>query len=265
MGLCCYRTSNAARHDAPQYRIAALDILQPITLGSVLIRGLMNGAIDEERFNWLFSVTGAAADGDVTLETGFGKRNADATFSFASGDATAPGDANRWDPQTLTGTLAGESISAPALAGTFTVAMLNADGSVALELPLQAFEVVNMSMTEMRSCLGNRRSRSYCTDDASLQAFITIGDAQAGVVDLPPINTSLSNFIRGKFSYTGDCMTDTDPTTGPPAGWTVPPDARCAGGICTETCTPGADLSDASTCNAWKVLADFAGQGVTIN
>ncbi len=260
MGACCYRTSNADRLDAPQFRVAALTITQPGTLASPIVRGAVNQAIDEERFNWLFAVTGAAADGEVTLKTGFGSRSADATFSFANGDAPAPGDATRWDPQSFTGTLAGELITAPALAGAFTVPILSADGtSVVLELPLQAFQIVGMSMSEMRSCVGNRGGRSYCSKDADLQTFITISDAQAGMVDLPPINTSLCNFIRGDTSATGDCM-DVDPAT-----WVVKPDARCDAGVCTETCTPGTDLTAAGTCNAWKLLGGFAAHGVTIN
>lgn len=260
MGACCYRTTNADRHDTPQFRIAALSISTPSTLASPIVKSAVNLAIDEERFNWLFSMTGAAADGDVAISTGFGKRNADATFAFASGDAPAPGDPNRWDPQMFTGTLAGETVSAPALTNAFTVPILDTDGtSVVLELPLQAFEVLDMTMSEMRSCVGSRGGRSYDTTDANLQTFITIADAQAGTVDLPPINTSLCNFIRGDSSATGDCM-DVDPAT-----WTVQPDARCEAGACTETCTPGTDLTDAGTCNAWKLTGGFAAHGVTIN
>jgi len=102
-------------------------------------------------------------------------------------------------------------------------------------------------------------SRSYSTTDASIQTFVTIADAQAGVVDLPPINTSLCNFVRGASAASGDCM-DVDPAT-----WTVQPDARCEAGSCTETCTPGTELTNTSTCNAWKLLGGFAAQGVTIN
>jgi hypothetical protein len=260
MGACCYRTTNLDRHDDPQFRVAALSISQPGTLASPIVKSAVNLAIDEERFNWLFSVTGAAADGDITLKTGFGSRNADATFSFANGDAPAPGDVNRWDPQTIMGTLAGEVISTPALTGAFTVPILDADGtSVVLELPLQGFEVVSMTMSEDRSCVGTRGGRSYSTTEADLQTFITIADAQAGMVDLPPINTSLCNFIRGATSATGDCM-DEDPAT-----WMFGPDARCEAGACTEGCTAGPDLTDAATCNAWKLLGGFAAHGVTIN
>jgi len=260
MGVCCYRTSNADRLDAPEFRIAGLAISEPGTLASTIVKSAVNMAIDEERFNWLFSVAGATADGDVTLKTGFGSRNSDATFSFANGDAPAPGDVNRWDPQTFMGTLTGESISAPALTSPFTVPILTADGTgVVLELPLQAFEVVNMTMSENRTCVGTRGARSYTTMDASLQTFITIADAQAGIVDLPPINTSLCNFIRGAASATGDCR-DVDPAT-----WTVMPNARCEAGVCTEACTPGTDLTAGGTCNAWKLLGGFAAHGVTIS
>ncbi len=253
MGACCARMSNEGRTDAPEFRVSGLRILEPATLSAGLVRSALQDALDEERFNWLIRVGNAGADGDVMIETGFGSRNADATYAFASGAAPAPGDPNRWDPLTVTGTLAGEGLSAPAITDTFTVPILEDDGvAVVLELPLQAFELVSATMSESRTCIGLRNGSVYGTDDGSLQTYITVEDAMAGNVELPPINTSLCNFIAGMASEMGPC---TDIAQGE---WPVPPNALCTDGTCTDTCDPASD------CNAWRVSGGFSAHGVEI-
>ena len=253
MGVCCARMSNEGRTDAPEFRVSGLRILEPTTLSAGLVRSALQDALDEERFNWLIRISGADADGDVTIETGFGSRNAGATYSFASGSAPAPGDPNRWDPQTITGTLTGEEIIAPAITNTFTVPILEDDGvAVVLELPLQAFELNCAAMTENRTCIGQRNGTVYQTEHGSLQTYITVADAMMGMVELPPINTSLCNFIAGMASEMGPC---TDIAQGE---WPVPPNALCTGGTCSDTCDPASD------CNAWRVSGGFSAHGVEI-
>ncbi len=76
--------TNSDRTTAPEYRVNALRILEPASLSGALFRGAFQQALDEERFNWLIRLEGAGADGDVTVTTGFGARNADATFAFSA-------------------------------------------------------------------------------------------------------------------------------------------------------------------------------------
>lgn len=253
MGACCYRASNADRQDAPEFRVSALRIQEPATLSASLVRAALTQALDEERFNWLIRITGADADGDITIETGFGQRNADATFSFTNGGAPAPGDPNRWDPLTVTGTLTGESITAPPISETFTVPILEADGSaVVLELPLRSFELECSEMTDSRNCIGQRDGRVYQTSHGHLKTYVTITDAMSGRVSIPPIDTTLCNFIAGMPSNMGAC------TDMPQGDWPNPPNARCEGGSCTESCDPATD------CNAWRISGGFAAHGVEI-
>ena len=253
MGACCYRASNASRPDAPEFRVSALRIREPATLSASLVRSALTTALDEERFNWLIRITGADSDGDVTIETGFGQRNADATFSFASGGAPAPGDPNRWNPLSVTGTISGETITAPPIAETFTVPILDAEGtSVVLELPLRSFELECSVMSDDRSCIGERDGRVYQTNHGHLKTYVTVADAMMGRVEIPPIMASLCNFIAGMTSNTGAC------TDVPQADWPTPPNARCEGGSCSESCDPATD------CNAWRISGGFAAHGVEI-
>lgn len=256
MGSCCWRSSNATQLDTATFRIAALKIEEPASLANTIVGQALNSALDEERFNWLISISGAAADGSIEVTTGFGERNADNTFSYLSGTAPAPGDVNRWDAVTTAADLEGECFSAAPIANAFTVPILEDDGvAVVLELPLQAFELVNMSMNEDRSCVGVRRPASYSTDDAEINTYITIADAMNGQVELPPISTSLCNFIAGMTSETLPCN---DPSL-PQADWPVPPNAVCTAGACSDTC----DV--ATECNAWRIRGGFAAHGIAIN
>jgi len=258
LGACCYRTSNARCLDGPQFRMAALSVTEPSTLANPVVRSALNQAMDEERFNWLLSVS--IEGSRVSVEAGNGLRNPDPTFSFSDGDASPPGDPNRWDPPLpWEGMLVGENLTTSAWGRPMRVAVLDdIAGHAMFELPLTAFEITHMSMTEGRSCVGARESRSYTTMDGSFVAYIEVLEADLTPVTLPPINTSLCNFIRGAFSATAPCTT-VDATT-----WAAPPNARCEGGTCNMDCTPNAALSNPTACNAWRLSGGFAAQGVTI-
>ncbi|MCA9602073.1 MAG: hypothetical protein KC417_08620, partial [Myxococcales bacterium] len=93
---CCFRSSNADKQDAPQFRLTSLNISAPAPLANPLIVSIVQGALNNESFNWLVQLDGAGGDGDVTVRTGLGIRAADGSFSFAYGQAPAPGSANRW-------------------------------------------------------------------------------------------------------------------------------------------------------------------------
>lgn len=253
MGACCYRTSNADRQATPDYRMANLRLMEPRSLSNAIILNILNGAIEDERFNWLIRVTGADADGAVTITTGFGRGNADGTFSFANGDADPPGDPDRWNPQMIDGTLAGETITTGTLADIFAVPVVNDDGGVILELPLRGFRVIGATMSEERSCIGNRSGNAYCGRDGMVETFIAVEDAD-GIVDQPPVLASLCNLLAGDLG-----AGEEDCNERPRSEWSVPPNALCDGGNCTTgACDP---LTD---CNAWRVVGGFAAHGVTI-
>src|SRR5687768_13039749 len=60
-GPCCYRASQAGSTDAPELRLAYIDIDAPEgSLTSPLLLNILNDALERESFNWLFRVEGAA-------------------------------------------------------------------------------------------------------------------------------------------------------------------------------------------------------------
>ena len=254
MGPCCYRKSNAGDLANPELRLAGVSITSPTSLGNPIISAALAAALDEERFNWLIKIAGADADGEVTIDTGFGFRDPGPTYRFANNDAPAAGgDPARWNPLMAMATITGESISAPPLMGSFTVPIIEEDGtSVVLELPLQNLSLQMLTLSEDRSCVGVRRPTSYSTMDGSLTTYITVADSLVGRVMLPPIDTSLCNVIAGQPTEPMRCETE------PQEMWAVPPDSMCLGG----TCTAGACA--VAECNAWQIVGGFAAHGVEI-
>ncbi len=253
MGACCYRVRNeGARLDAPEMRLAELKVTAPTSLSNTLVRSLLKSALDDERFNWIFR--SAVTGGDIAIETGYGERNADATFSFASGTAPSPGDANRWNPVTLTGTIADEVVMTGALDGAMTVPVFDDDGvTLTAEFPLRGLALTSVTLTEDRSCIGSRNSVQYTTDSGLLEAYITVEEAKTvPIVVGSTLDTTLCMFVAGRSSEEGTC----DDT--PQADWPVPPDSMCD----TSGCSMGG--CDASDCNAWHLTSEFAAHGVEI-
>ncbi len=262
MGPCCYRKSNADSLDNPTMRVAGVQITTPPSLSTIIVTTLLVDALDRELFNWLIDteITGT----DVTLTTGYGIKNADDSFSFTMGTAPGPGDPNRWDPVIISGSIAGETVSAPVLNETFTVPVLDEDGmTVTLELPLRNMTIEMATLSEERSCIGGRLpGNRWTTDDGLLTAFITVEDADAGVLDVPDagINTTLCMFtanISGEPDGTTCAMVDQ-------ATWPTQPDALCDDAGCTQDPGDGSVCDGSTTCNAWFISAGFAAQGVDI-
>jgi len=254
MGPCCARVSNADRMDMPELRVSALTLTQPGSLGNPIVRGVLNGAIDEERFNWLMRAT--VSGGEVTVETGYGQRQSDATFSFVEGGAPSPGDPDRWNPVSLDGTLTGETIEVPPLPAAFSVPIFEEDATtLIIELPLNQFQVEMATLSEDRTCIGLRSAtgRSYDTSQGVISTYVTVADAMEGRVEVSPFDTSLCRFIAGLGNGETPC------TEEPLDSWMFPPDATCDDdGACNTDCS-------GETCNAWLVRGNFSAHGVEIN
>jgi hypothetical protein len=286
MGACCYRESNAANPDTPMMRVAGVEIATPPSLATIVVTSLLVAALDDELFNWLISTEISGTD--ATITTGYGVKNADGTFSFTMGTAPGPGDPNRWDPVTITGSIAGETVSAPELNQTLTVPVLDEDGTtVTLELPLRNMSITMATLSEDRSTIGSRLPGGrWTSDQGQLQAYITVEDADAGILDVPDamIYQSLCTFIANMPAEGGDCAAPTDCTTGydcvegtctRPANcvdvaqsedeWASKPDSLCDTSGCTQDPGDGSVCDPGTTCNAWFISAGFAAQGVTIN
>lgn len=258
-GPCCARRDNSDRRAAPEFRLSGLSLSQPRSIGNPIVRSALNSALESELFNWLIRVEGADADGAVTITTGYGVRNADNTFSFADGDAPGPGDPDRWNPESAAGTLAGELITTELVSGTLVIPVFEEDGeTVAIELPLSSLELLGMEMSHDRSCVGDRLSVRYDTRQAQVRTFMTVEAALAGRISIPPIDSSLCNFIRGAASSEVEC------TEVPQSEWDLKPDAICDAAGCREAGDASEECDPDSTCNAWVVLGEFAAHAIEI-
>ena len=272
MGACCWRASNATRLDAPELRLAALRLTAPMgsTLTSPILRGILNKSFDGERFNWLIQATGAptTGNGPVTIRTGYGERATNGTFAFTMGEAPAPGDVNRWDPITVTGTMTGETISTPASDGAVPLTIPVFDEAdptlLVVELPVFGLELVNAPLSEDRSCIGLRNTTSYTTaDGGDLRAYIRVEDARTRMVVVPPsLSATLCAVIAGSLTMSTYCDM-------PQSEWLAKPNSLCNATGCeantvgaTDVCDP--TMSGAGGCNAWELLGEFAAQGVDI-
>ncbi len=223
--------------------------MSPPALSARLVRSAFQASIDEERFNWLVRLRVAGTS--ASIETGHGARNVDSSFSFTA-SAAVPPPADRWDPAIGMGTMTGEALTSIPIRDTFWVPVLEDDlRTVVLDMPWRDFELLDVTFTEDRTCVGTRSGTVYTTTDGELAMYITIADAMVSRVDLPPIDTSLCNFIAGMASHEGLC------TGIPRVSWPSPPDSFCGTGGCTTTCAT-------AECNAWRVVAGFAAHGVEI-
>ncbi len=265
MGSCCWRASNASQLTAPELRLAGLKINNPASLGSTIIRGLLQGAFDEERFNWLVRVEGAPATGmgPIMIKTGLGFRDPAGTFAYAMNNAPMPGALDRWDPKSFAGTMDGETFSAPRTSEVITLPIFSQPDdagvtSILFELPLRNLEMLPSTLSEDRSCVGLRNPASYDTMSGHLRAYLTVADTSAARLDVSSIHATICMLIAGMSSMMGNC------SDYPQSGWMVKPDSLCdAAGCISNRATPGTCMPD-TTCNAWELNADFAAQGVSI-
>lgn len=257
---CCYRRSNADQLAAPEMRLTFVDIVEPAdsNLSGATIRGALNTSIRDEEFNWLLRMEGGAADGPVTIVTGYGLRTSDvapSTYAFSG-----PPNPDRWNPVSIPATLAGEMVSSNVLEGSITVPVLDENGvDVQLELVLRSLQILEATMTEQRSCIGTKVGGAPQRFDPAgrLAAFIEVAPSRTGVISLPGLTTSVCSAVAGDLTATY--------CDRPQSEWRVKPDSLCDATSCAQN-TPGMmDVCDPdTTCNAWYLVAEFAAAGVEI-
>jgi len=266
MGPCCWRVDQTTQSEAPEARLNYLEITEPIgsPLASMTLRRVLNESMQDESFNWLFRVDGAAADGAVTVVTGFGRRNTDGTYSFSGG--SADGDPDTWCPASLPATLAGESVASEELEGALTVPVFDDAGvMLQVELVLRALTIREANWTESRSCIGAKTNRPFTyTPGAELAAFIEVEPSRTQMINVPPVITTVCAAVAGALDDATYCDTVAQ------GEWMIPPDSLCDATGCMQNTTGMTDVCDpASTdpggCNAWHLVAGFAAAGVDID
>lgn len=250
LGACCYRHANTDRRAQPQYRVAGLQFSQPQSLANALLTSITTNSIDEERFNWLFTLEGADDDGPVTIRTGSARRQRDGRFAFTRGAGGIP-----WDPVTIEGSLLGAIWQGGPALQSVALVIFNPDGEhVDAELPIRELRLARAVMSPDRNCIGRRLLTSYDTDDGEVSGYLTLEDAgkvSVGIGGLDPIR--LCMVLLGSPAASGEC------SALPRGEWQFPPDARCDGAGCRSGgCDP---LHD---CNAWIVRGTFAAQAVEV-
>jgi hypothetical protein len=261
-GDCCYRVSQEDQLDSPELRLRSLQLVGPAGAALVLpipTGTLLNSSLANETFNWLFRITGADADGPVDIETGFGVPNGDGSYAFS----TMP----RYAPVMLSGTLTGESITTEESSSVLIVPVFDPTGEVLqVELALHAVRLVESTLSDNRSCVGSIGARFMYTTGAQLAGYITVAEARAGMVNVPPINAELCTLIASPNLG--------DPKTGPycdqeQGTWAVRPDSLCDGENCMQNADGAEVCSEDGTgalplCNAWVLVANFAAVGIDI-
>lgn len=257
-GACCYRASQADHADSPEMRIRYLDIAAPSAspLASTAVEGVLNSTLGTETFNWLIAMSLSGSDGAVDITTGFGTRIAGppTTYSFA-----ADGD---FPPATISGTRTGDTITSGTASTPVEIPIYDETGTVQqITLILHALRVMEATLSEESSCIGALSGNRFTTA-ATLEGYVTVEDAQNGTINVPPINTTLCSLIAGELITPSgsDPLCDRDRSE-----WTAQPDSLCDGETCqanpagsTEVCDP------LTTCNAWRLEANFAAVGVEI-
>lgn len=261
MGPCCWRNDNSTQQDAPEFRLTYLELIEPVgsPLASMTLRTVLNGAMQDETFSWLFRTEGAAADGPVTIVTGYGKRQADGTYMFSAG--AADGDPDAWCPVSIPATLAGETVTSDPIVGAVTIPIFDDTGTILqVELTLRNISIDNATWTEARACVGFKTARPFTyTPDAQLTAFIEVEPSRTQVIMVPPVETTVCAAIAGAID---------DPTyceVVPRNMWMTMPNSLCDAAGCTKNTDGMTDVCDpATTCNAWQVRGAFAAGGVDI-
>lgn len=268
-GPCCYRESQAAQRDNPELRLAYIDIEAPEgSLTSTVLLGVLNDALARESFNWLFRIEGAEADGPVMIRTGFGYGPLGGPYEFPTGAMSGPFDLPEYVPVAIPGNLSGEIITSEVYDGALVVPVLNTAGTeVQLELTLRNIRVIAAEASTDRSCFGFLQGRGYATG-AILDGYVEVAGARTGMVVSGPIMTTVCTAIASPNISDATYCEDN-----PQSMWRVQPDSLCpptgpcmANTGCDEdVCDRGADsTSGLPACNAWRLVARFAAQGVQI-
>jgi hypothetical protein len=252
---CCYRYSQADQQATPEMRLRFIEIDEPAMspLASTAVESVLNNGLQEETFNWLFRTTGAAADGPIEISTGYGVRNADGTYTLGSAE---------YPPITLPGTLADETVTTDTVLGPLAIPIFDETGTILqIVLTLRSVRVVEANLTDMRNCIGTRRGNSFTTD-ASLEGFVTVADAREGMINVPPIMSTLCSVIAGELATPAGMMPMCDR---PQSTWTAKPDSLCDDMGCEANPAGSTSVCDPdTTCNAWRLLANFAAVGIDI-
>jgi hypothetical protein len=252
---CCYRYSQADQQAAPELRLRFLAIDEPAMspLASPTVEGVLNTGLSEETFNWLFRTTGADGDGPVEISTGYGVRNPDGTYTLGSAE---------YPPITLMGTLTGETVSTDTVAGPLEIPVFDETGMVLqVVLSLRSIRVTDVVWSESRSCVGRLTGRTF-EPAGNLEGFITVEDARAGSINVPPIMSTLCSVIAGELATPAGMPPMCDR---PQTEWTAKPDSLCDASGCMANPAGSTSVCDPdTTCNAWRLAARFAAVGIDI-
>lgn len=268
MGPCCFTDSQADAHDAPEGRLRYLNITAPegSPLTSPLLLGVLNDALERNTFAWLMRVEDAGADGPVTVVTGFGLTHADGTYAFPTGAMTEALDLPEYVPARIPGTLTGDRIQTERFDGSLTVPVLNTEGTaVQLELTLRNIRVIDAVWNTDRSCVGFATSRGRFATGAVLDGFIEVEGTRTSMVVSGPVMTTVCAAIAGDLTDAAYCEQ-------PQSAWATQPDSLCDATGCTANTSCEEDVCDRAgdgdsglpACNAWRLISEFAAQGVEI-
>ncbi len=264
---CCSRASNASRLDDVQLRLSSIRFLSPGSLTATpLINGLLQQAIDEERFNWMLRVTGA--EGSVSVAMGAGLREDGPVFRLPSDEAEVDtespnplkADASRWNPPSVMATYgtSGEfdTLNFDGPSDFVSIPVFNAAGAILLEFPLSDTTFSDIELYDDRTCAGARNTsvpNIGFSAGGRFETFVTIADVIDFEVNNPPLSGPLCQLLAQTGNFSEECDPDNRTT------WVVLPDSTCDDTGCTLGGCDG--MTD---CNAWQITAEVSLAGVDI-
>jgi hypothetical protein len=268
-GPCCFQDSQSDTLAAPELRLRYMRIEAPVgsPLMTPAVSSILNGALYNQTFNWLFRIEGADGDGPVTITTGFGVARGDGTYAFAEGLGTGLDDP-RYLPIEIPATITGDTVTSERFGGLLTVPVLDPTGTtVQLELGLRNMRVIGTQFNTERSCVGHEIGPLLYATAGILESYLEVEIARAGTIEAPGVSTTVCAAIAGGLATDDYC------DTVPQASWPVQPDTLCDATGCTtnaeceeDVCDRGGDGgSGLPTCNAWRMVARFAAHGVEIS
>ncbi len=250
-GPCCALQSNSDRQDAPEFRMAALKLSTPSTLATQLIDNLLKDVTATQLFNWAIRLD--IVGSDVTMTTGNGIRN---SYDVgATDDSIRFDDSGRYDIETLSGTISGDTVTMNPIVGTFVVPIVRSDGvTEQFQLPLRDLHVKSFVMSENRTCVGTQDATDgFDYTQGQLEAYFTVEDTDAKEITLGAISKTLCGFAAG---ISASRCANADKST-----WSAKPDAKCG----TSGSCVACNYAEDNTCDAWKVVGQFGLMGVEID
>lgn len=281
-GRCCYRTSNKLKLEQSdngkaelEFRMMASQVVtQPATIGSIAFLDFVQRGYDLNRSVSLIRIREFPAEppGEVLIETGAGRFNANGTYSFLKDAAPTTDqhdDPSRWDSVTARAyydPAAPEGQLFMPLDTDLATRLLwtpewQPDGRLDYELPQFSPRVLSMTLDEDLNCIGERGDETRWVSRDEIESFVPVAMASTS-----RLSTGWSLCTSMAFGFLANSPFSCE--TSPRAVWIEKPSAMCNAGVCYDG-TPELNsatcrLDPAATDDPRPLCCDPSGRDATL-